>query len=150
LRCKGLDRVCLVSDTQAAAGLPDGVYDWSGRIIDGEFGWTDVTLVKKDGVVRLADQEESQDGSLSSSVWPIIRGVYNIAHVVGLPLKDAVRLASLNPAKAAGLAGRIGSLEVDKRADLIVIDEEVNLYATMVAGEIVFQSAEGRSVLVDA
>ena len=150
LRCKGLDRVCLVSDTQAAAGLPDGVYDWSGRIIDGEFGWTDVTLVKRDGVVRLADQEESQDGSLSSSVWPIIRGVYNIAHVVGLPLKDAVRLASLNPAKAAGLAGRIGSLEVDKRADLIVIDEEVNLYATMVAGEIAFQSAEGRSVLVDA
>ena len=34
--------------------------------------------------------------------------------------------------------------------DLIVIDKEVNLYATMVAGEIVFQSGEGRSVLVDA
>ena len=101
-------------------------------------------------MVRLADQEESQDGSLSSSVWPIIRGVHNIAHLVGLPLKDAVRLASLNPAKAAGLDGHIGSLEADKRADLIVIDKEVNLYATMVAGEIVFQSGEGRSVLVDA
>ena len=150
LRCKGLDRVCLVSDTQAAAGLPDGEYDWSGRIIDGEFGWTDVTLIKKDGVVRLADQDEGQDGALSSSVWPIIRGVYNVAHEVGLPLKDAVRLASLNPARAAGIDRRIGSLEADKRADLIVIDEEVNLYATMVAGEVVFQSEEGRSVHVDA
>ena len=150
LRCKGLDRVCLVSDTQAAAGLPDGEYDWSGRIIDGEYGWTDVTLIKKDGIVRLANQEESQDGAISSSVWPIIRGVYNMAYEVGLPLKDAVRLASLNPAKAAGLDRRIGSLEADKRADLIVIDEKVNLYATVVAGEIVCQAEEGRSVFVDA
>ena len=96
------------ADTQAAAGLPDGEYDWSGRIIDGEFGWTDVTLIKKDGVVRLADQDEGQDGALSSSVWPIIRGVYNIAHEVGLPLKDAVRLASLNPARAAGIETSVG------------------------------------------
>ena len=150
VRCKGLDRVCLVSDAQAAAGLPDGVYNWSGRIIDGEFGWTDVTLIKKDGVVLLADQDENQDGALSSSVWPIIRGVHNMTYQVGLPLKDSLRLASLNAARAAGIDSHVGSLEADKRADLIVIDEDVNLYATMVAGEVVFQSEEGRSVLVDA
>ena len=109
-----------------------------------------MTLIKKDGVVLLADQDENQDGALSSSVWPIIRGVHNMTYQVGLPLKDSLRLASLNAARAAGIDSHVGSLEADKRADLIVIDEDVNLYATMVAGEVVFQSEEGRSVLVDA
>ena len=150
LRCKGLDRVCLVSDMQAAAGLPDGVYDWSGRIIDGEFEWTDVTLIKRDGAVRLADQDDSQDGAISSSVWPIIRGVYNMIYEVGLPLRDAIRLASLNAARAARIDDRIGSLEPDKRADLIVIDDEINLYAAIVAGEVAFMSEQGRPATVDA
>ena len=150
VRCKGLDSVCLVSDMQAAAGLPDGEYDWSGRVIDGEYEWTDMTLIKKDGAVRLAGQDQALDGTISSSVWPIIRGVYNMVYEVGLPLKDAVRLASLNPARAAGIEGRVGSLEPDKRADLIVIDDELNLYAAVVAGEIVFRSEEGRRVSVDA
>lgn len=150
VRCKGLDRVCLISDMQAAAGLPDGAYDWSGRIIDGEYEWTNVTLVKKDGMVRLANQDPSQGGTISSSVWPIIRGVYNMAYEVGLPLKDALRLASLNPAKTVGIDKQVGSLEPDKRADLIIIDERVNLYATMVAGEVVFRSEQGRPVTVDA
>jgi N-acetylglucosamine-6-phosphate deacetylase len=150
VRCKGLDRVCLISDMQAAAGLPDGVYDWSGRIIDGEYEWTNVTLVKKDGMVRLANQDQNQDGAISSSVWPIIRGVYNLTYEVGLPLKDAVRLASINPAKAVGIDNNVGSLEPDKRADLIIIDEDLNLYATMVAGEVVFRSDTGRQVKFDA
>jgi N-acetylglucosamine-6-phosphate deacetylase len=150
VRCKGLDRVCLISDMQAAAGLPDGEYDWSGRIIDGEYDWTDVKLIKKDGMVQLANQAQNQDGAISSSVWPIIRGVYNMTFEVGLPLKDAVRLASINPAKAVNIDDRVGSLEADKRADLIIIDEDVNLYASMVAGEIVFRSEDGRPVTVDA
>jgi len=138
IRCKGLDRVCLISDMQAAAGLPDGEYDWSGRIIDGEYQWVGVKLVKRDGMVRLSGQDDSTDGTISSSVWPIKHGVWNLVNDVGLPLKDAVRLATLNPAAAVGLDGKIGSLGPDKRADLVVIDEQVNVYLAMVAGAVMY------------
>jgi N-acetylglucosamine-6-phosphate deacetylase len=142
IRCKGLDRVCLISDMQAAAGLPDGEYDWSGRIIDGEYRWVGVKLIKKDGMVRLAGQDGQTDGTISSSVWPIKHGVRNLVNDVGLPLKDAVRLASLNPAVAAGLADRIGSLEPDKRADLLVMDEQVNINLVMVAGQVMYRAED--------
>jgi len=147
IRCKGLDRVCLVSDMQAAAGLPDGEYDWSGRIIDGEYQWDNVTLIKHEGVVRLVGQDEEQDGTISSSVWPIAHGVENLVRDVGLPLKDAIRLASLNPAAAVGLAGKLGSLEPGKRADLIVIDEDVNVHMAMVAGEVVHESDQSGGIV---
>jgi N-acetylglucosamine-6-phosphate deacetylase len=142
IRCKGLDRVCLISDMQAAAGLPDGEYDWSGRIIDGEYQWEGVKLIKRDGMVRLASQDESTDGTISSSIWPIKHGVRNLTRDVGLSLKDAVRLATLNPAAAVGLDGDIGSLEPDKRADLVIMDEDVNIYLAMVAGKVMYRSEE--------
>ncbi|MCP4535699.1 MAG: N-acetylglucosamine-6-phosphate deacetylase [Chloroflexi bacterium] len=140
IRCKGLGNVCLISDMQAAAGLPDGEYDWSDRVIDGEFQWVGVKLIKKDGMVRLAHLDGEIDGTISSSVWPIRYGVRNIARDVGLPLKDAVRLASLNPAVAAGIDKHVGSLEPGKRADLIVMDQDVNIYLAMVAGKVMYEA----------
>ena len=139
IRCKGLPKVCLISDMQAAAGLPDGEYDWSGRVIDGEYQWVGVKLIKRDGVVRLAGQDAQLDGTISSSIWPVQHGVQNLVRDVRLPLKDAVRLASLNPAVAVGLDKRIGSLEPGKRADLIIIDADVNLYLTMVGGKVMYE-----------
>lgn len=138
IRCKGLANICLISDMQAAAGLPDGEYDWSDRIIDGEYDWVGVRLVKRDGAVRLASIDPEVDGSISSSVWPVRHGVWNLVDKVGLPLKDALRLATLNPAVAVGIDDRIGSIERGKRADVVVIDEHVGLYAAMVAGRRLF------------
>jgi len=51
-------------------------------------------------------------------------------------------MASLNPARALGLDGHKGSLEVGKDADLILIDEEVNVHLTMVQGRIVYAKEE--------
>ncbi len=142
IRCKGLSKVCLVSDMQAAAGLPDGEYDWSDRVIDGEYEWVGMKLVKRDGVVRLASVDPELDGTISSSVWPIRHGVWNLMNDVGLALKDAVRLATLNPAVAVGLDKEIGSLEPGKRADIVIIDEHVNLHMAMVAGKVLYKENE--------
>ena len=92
VRCKGLDKVCLVSDMQAIAGLPDGEYYLSNRIIDGEYEWVGVKLIKKNGAVKRAGLDEDQEGSISSSVWPIKKGIQNMVFKVGLSLKDAFRL----------------------------------------------------------
>jgi N-acetylglucosamine-6-phosphate deacetylase len=150
IRCKGLDKICLISDMQAAAGLPDGDYDWSDRIIDGEYDWTGVKLVKRGGVVRLRSVDPALDGTISSSVWPVIHGVWNLVHLVGMPLKDALRLASLNPAVAVGIDDRVGSITPGKRADFVVIDEDARLFATIVSGREHFRDESGIPADVEA
>jgi N-acetylglucosamine-6-phosphate deacetylase len=125
---------------QAIAGLPDGFYDWSDRIIDGEYEWVGVKLEKENGVARLADMGPDVDGAISSSCWPLKKGVQNIMNELGVSMKDAFRLGSLNPAIAAGIDNELGSLQAGKRADLIVIDEDINLFMTMVGGKIVHET----------
>ncbi len=143
IRCKGLASICLISDMQAAAGLPDGEYDWSDRIIDGEYQWVGVKLIKRDGVVRLKSVDPEQDGTISSSVWPVRHGAWNLVDKVGLPLKDAIRLASLNPAVAVGIDDHVGSIAPGMRADILIIDERLTLFAAMVGGRRLFERETG-------
>ena len=137
---KIVDRIGRIVEDQNIAGLPDGFYDWSDRIIDGEYNWVGVKLKKENGVARLAGMGEEVDGAISSSCWPLKKGVQNMINEVGVSLKDAFRMGSLNPAVAANLAHELGSLVRGKRADLIVIDDEINLFMTMVGGEIVHET----------
>ncbi len=59
-----------------------------------------------------------------------------MANMVGVKLEDAVRMASLNPAKAIGVDNEKGSIEVGKDADLIIFDENINVSKAMVKGKI--------------
>lgn len=120
IRSVGSDRVVLITDANAAAGLPDGTYQIGGR-----------TRIVKDGRSVL------EDGTIAGSTATMNTCVRNVHHVVGVPLLEAVRMASLNPARAMGLAARFGSLEEGKSANLIVTDKDLNIYLTMVGGEIV-------------
>ncbi len=122
IRCLGSERVVLITDAMAAAGLSDGEYGVVGQ---------EVTV--KDGQARLAD------GTLAGSTSTLNRCVRNVHQQVGVPLLEAVKMASLNPARAMGFADRLGSLAVGKDASLTVIDEQVNVYLTMVGGRIVYQ-----------
>jgi N-acetylglucosamine-6-phosphate deacetylase len=61
---------------------------------------------------------------------------------LGLPLPWAIHMASLNPARAMRLDTHKGSLEVGKDADLAIIDQDINIYLTMVRGHVVYQSPE--------
>ena len=64
----------------------------------------------------------------------------NMNKKVGIPLLQAVKMATLNPAVAMGLSDRLGSISVGKDASLIVIDEDVNILLVMVKGRIVLNN----------
>lgn len=119
VKMKGKDGIILVSDAMMAAGLEDGKYELGGQ---------DVYV--KDGVARL------EDGTLGGSTLTLKKAVYNMVNLVGVPIEDAVRMASLNAAKAIGMDGIKGSIEIGKDADLIMFDEDINIIMAMVKGKL--------------
>ena len=122
LRCKGTDRVHLISDNTIWAGLPNGRYEWSGGR----------TIVKEDNRVYV------EGGTLAGSVAPLNFDVLNVARSTGCTLQEAVKMATWNPAVLVGVADRKGSLEPGKDADLVIVDDEMSVYRTMVKGRQVF------------
>jgi N-acetylglucosamine-6-phosphate deacetylase len=127
IRCKGTDKVCIISDNTSVAGLPDGEYEMSGR-----------KLTKKDGVTRYADSSPDMDHTMAGSEWPINYNVSNLIERVGVRCADAIKMATLNPARVIGIDNKKGSIEPGKDADLIVVDQNMNVYLTMVKGSILY------------
>ncbi|GAB4589494.1 N-acetylglucosamine-6-phosphate deacetylase [Nocardia sp. IFM 10818] len=103
------DRVVLVTDAMAAAGMPDGVY---------RLGPQEVRV--RDGVARVAG------GSIAGGTADLLRCVAWVVRECGVPLRDAVRAATLTPATTAGLAD-VGELRAGAYADLIVVDDDLRL-----------------------
>ncbi len=123
VRSVGVDRVVLITDAMPGAGLDDGVYDLVGHEVR-----------VKSGRATL------EDGTLAGSTALLNQCVANIMLEVGVPLNHAVQMATLNPARAMGFEDRLGSVVEGKDASLTVIDEDVNVFLTMVKGKIVYQN----------
>lgn len=120
-RCRKPSEVILVTDAMRATGLGDG------RYMLGELPTNVVS-----GVARL------EDGALAGSVLTMDAAVRTMVDQVGLSLPQAVAMASLNPARRHGLDGQLGSLSVGKRADILVLDERLEVRLTMVGGVLSF------------
>ena len=116
-RIKGACNITLISDAGEQSGLPDGDYEVNGRIRHVRNG------------VCLND-----DGVIAGSCFSMLKGAQNLRSL-GIPLEEIAVMASENPAKALGIFDRVGSLEVGKAADLIVVDDEFNLRAVFIDGE---------------
>ncbi len=117
-RIKG-DKLCLITDCMRAGGMEDGDYTLGGQ------------PVHKEGIKCLLP-----DGVIAGSVLKLNEAVYNLYSNTDLPLHLAVAAASLNPARAVGENGEIGSIEQGKRADIIIADEKFNILSTVIGGEI--------------
>ncbi|AMV27923.1 N-acetylglucosamine-6-phosphate deacetylase [Gemmata sp. SH-PL17] len=122
-KVKGPDRLALVTDSMRAVDQPDGEY-WFGAIGSGE------RVLKKDGVGVTLDGT-----ALASCVMGMDHCLRTIHFSAGVPLPEAVRMASLTPACILGVESEIGSLEVGKRADLVVLDRALNVQQVFVGGE---------------
>jgi N-acetylglucosamine-6-phosphate deacetylase len=121
-RVKGPDRLALVSDAMRAMDCPDGEY-WFGPVGTGE-------LVRKQNGVGM-----TPDGkALASAVVGQDHAVRLMAGYDWADLPAVVRMASLTPARILGLDGECGSVEVGKRADLVVTDAGLNVMSVYVGG----------------
>ncbi|MBR5543754.1 MAG: N-acetylglucosamine-6-phosphate deacetylase [Oscillospiraceae bacterium] len=120
---KGLDRVAVITDATRCAGLPDGA----------EKMFENPNFIIEDGVAKLPDRS-----AFSGSVCTTNRLVRNMINLAELPLLDAVRLATVNPARMAGLSGR-GVIRKGAYADIVVFDDNIDISLTMVNGNVVFE-----------
>lgn len=122
-RAKGAGGIALVTDAGGGAGLADG----ETFVLGGIHGVVD------GGVALTADRR-----ALCSSTSKMNQLVRNMVELVDVPLFEAVRMATLNPAKALGLEEQIGVLQPGARADLVVLDDALEVAMTFVDGQRVF------------
>lgn len=115
----GADRVVLVSDTMRAAGMPDGEYTLGGQAV-----------TKRGNAATLAD------GTLAGSVTDLM-DCMRTAVSFGIPLADAVRAAAVNPARAIGIYSRYGSLDAGKQANVVLLDQHLEIKAVIFKGKLV-------------
>ena len=120
LKCKGVDRINLITDATSLAGLPDGDY---GEV-------PDRAVTKTGGKIVVAGTDTLAGSALSMNM------VYqNAAKFAPLTLSELSKISSLNAARILGKESDIGSLEVGKLADLVLLDSESNVCATMIEGQ---------------
>jgi N-acetylglucosamine-6-phosphate deacetylase len=118
VRVAGPRRVALVTDAVAAAGRPDGAYELGGR---------PVTVA--DGVARL-----TKGGALAGSTGTMANAVRHAVHS-GLDIVDAALMAATTPARVLGLDSELGAVTAGRRADLVLLDEELHVLHVLRAGE---------------
>lgn len=119
VKLKSAERLTLISDAIAAAGLGDGSY----KI------WAE-TITVKDG--RTANER----GAIAGSVITMLDAVRMMLSL-GTAETDVAMMASANPARLLGVDDECGSIAVGKRADLVALDADRNFALTIIAGEIV-------------
>ena len=78
----------------------------------------------------------------AGSVQSIDRMVRNLVRDAGIPLADAVRMASLTPAEIIGIDHDCGSIEVGKRADLCIMNENLQVCQTIIEGQVAYERQE--------
>lgn len=113
------EKVLLISDSVAPTGLGDGNFELWGENISVIEGKT-----------------RNERGSIAGSVITILDAVRNLLKL-GFAETEISRMASANPAKLLGIDHIRGSIEVGKRADLVVIDKNANVTQTFIGGRIV-------------
>ena len=124
----GDDRIIMISDSMMACGLEDGQYTLGGQ---------DVMVYGNKATL-------TKEGNIAGSVTNLMNCVRTAVKEMGIPLESAVKCAAVNPAKAIGLYDRYGSLEIGKKADVVLLDKELNIQYVIQDGQVIYKTANGR------
>lgn len=123
VKCKGYDRLMLVSDSGPLAGFPEGEYE-------ADFGPMKLKVLIEDGVCK-PPARNCFLGSVATGDR-LVRTVYRQA---GVPLWAAVRMATKTPARHCGFAGIKGEITVGADADLVAFDDDIQISAVYLMGK---------------
>ncbi len=113
----GSERVCLISDSMRACGMPNGEYSLGGQ-----------KVFMNDGKATL------EDGTIAGSATCLAE-CFRRAVKFGVPLETALRAATINPAQAVGLFDELGSITAGKRADVLVLNKDLQPEHVFVGGK---------------
>lgn len=117
------DKLILVTDCTRAGGMPDGEYTLGGQ-----------PIFLKGIECRLTD------GTIAGSVLRLNRAVANILKHTSLTVSEAVEMVTVNAARVIHSEDRIGSLEPGKDADIVIFDDDINIYKTIKGGRTVYSA----------
>jgi N-acetylglucosamine-6-phosphate deacetylase len=125
-KAKGRIGVCLITDAMAGAGLKPGTVFQAGSENSLGARVTESAALTEDGT------------ALAGSTLTMIEAVRRAVQLGGASLVDAVRMASLNPARQLGREREFGSLEKGKRADLVWFDNKFQVRGVWLDGAVRF------------
>ena len=122
-KCKGADRISLITDAlfPAGADLPDG------SVLKQANG---METILEDGVMKMPHRQ-----AFAGSIATMDRLVRNMVNLAGVSLPDAVTMATATPAKVAGLDDRKGYLKPGYDADIVLLDEALQVQQVFAMGE---------------
>jgi N-acetylglucosamine-6-phosphate deacetylase len=123
IRTKGTEGVVLITDSMEAVGMPDGEYTLGSH-----------------RVFVQGDRCTLADGTIASSMLTMNRAVRNTYDYTGCSLADTVRMATWVPAQAAGCAECKGTLKPGKDADIVLLNRDFTVAATILDGEVVYRA----------
>ena len=127
LLCKseGPGRVCLITDSNVGAGLEPGrfIFGNSGEI---EFAW------------KGAPARKVEDDTLAGSGLTMDQALRNAVEWLDIDLPEAVKMVSTYPAEVLGMGNRKGKLDIGYDADFVILDEQLNVVQTWIAGKLYF------------
>jgi len=121
-RCKGADKLMLVTDAMPPVGSDMKQFRLLDKIVE-----------VSDGVCR------DQNGTLAGTALDMATAVRNMMDATGVALPEAVNMASASPAAFLRLGERVGTIDVGKRANFVVADDELRVVMTWIDGKVVFE-----------
>jgi len=124
LKLKPWDKISLITDSMRCAGMPEGSIQYTGTKENG------MQVLIEDGVAKLTDRS-----AFAGSIATADRLVWNMKNLAGVPLLDAVRMITYNPASLMRIHNRKGVLAPGKDADICIFDDDINIKAVLVNGE---------------
>lgn len=114
------ERLVLITDSMEATGEPDGEYQIAG-----------LPVTVKDGRAR------THEGAIAGSTISLIDGVKNLSAFAGITFGEALYNATAAPARLIGIYDKVGSIEVGKRANILVLDDEYSIKTVIFDGKTV-------------
>lgn len=118
----GKDKVILISDSMEATGLPDGEYQLGGQ-----------PVIKNGKLATLKDNGDTVAGSVTNLYDCMKTAVCDM----GVKLENAILAATINPARSIGIDGDVGSIDEGKVANILLVDDDLNLKYIVNKGRIV-------------